>query len=339
MGRSVQTVVCFFGVWLGALSLVWGASPPHPATRPAKTKTHQKHKAKSNTKISAKDTKKARKTGPKGRNTAPASQPTSKKAKATKKTKKKGKKYILCKGKKVYGKYCLGRVIGALVEHRSIRCPLKGETIKVIVLKSLNSRKRDSDLRVHHGKNFMHRDYIWMCPQSGYAAYPRDFRRPFDKRKMLSALRPLKKWLKLAKSEKIIPGWLRYQAAAASYWARGKKPRFFGRLFLRAMWAAREEKARAAERRFRFRAIAAMSLALKKKVYPLKKQPTIAYLIAELFRQAGKWKKATAWFEQAFVLLEKAKKKYKRKGGAIERMIITGKQRADKRDKKIYLLP
>ena len=139
MGRSVQTVVCFFGVWLGALSLVWGASPPHPATRPAKTKTHQKHKAKSNTKISAKDTKKARKTGPKGRNTAPASQPTSKKAKATKKTKKKGKKYILCKGKKVYGKYCLGRVIGALVEHRSIRCPLKGETIKVIVLKSLNS--------------------------------------------------------------------------------------------------------------------------------------------------------------------------------------------------------
>lgn len=233
------------------------------------------------------------------------------------------------------GRYCLGRTIGPRVQVRSKRCPLGGERIRLRVITKLKARGRDSDLRPHLGR-FGQKDYIWICPGSNYAALPRDFFRPFDKARVRRALKPLKRKFR---DEKSIPGWFRYQAAAAVYWARKKKARFFGSFFLRAMWAAREEGAKLHEQRFRMRAIAAMRIALKRKQYPAVKQPTVLYLIAELYRQAGKWKEATRWFEKAYNTLQVMRKRRKNAGKSLERVILSGRARTDKRDAKIYPLP
>ncbi len=276
----------------------------------------------------------------KRKNLVVTSRPASKKPVAKRKVaplKRKKVNYLTvkCRGRLRYGRYCVGRIIGPKIEVRSIRCPLGDEKIVVHIVRGLKATKRDSDLRPELGR-FGQKDYIWFCPKSNYASFPEDFSRPIDKAKVKAALAGI--YRRFAPHAKI-PGWFRYQAAAAVYWARGKDAKFFGELFLRALWAAREERAHRYEQLFRLRAIAAMKVALRKHLYREAKRPTVAYLIAELYRQARRWNEALFWYEKALLWLKKLERKTKHSGSSLERVILMGQKYASKHDSHIFTLP
>ncbi|MCB9641966.1 MAG: DUF2225 domain-containing protein [Myxococcales bacterium] len=235
-----------------------------------------------------------------------------------------------------YGRYCLGRVIGAEVRVRRLRCPHDGELIEVLVIKGMRAQARDSDLRPHLGR-FGQRNYIWICPRSNYAALVEDFQKPYERLAMERALRAIRRGFQAGEE---IPGTFRYQAAAAGYVARKKDAKFFGQFYLRAAWAAREENNKPAASNFRKQSIAAMQFALKKKLYPLSKRPTVAYLIAELYRQEGKFYRASMWFERAWEWISIAEKKNPRqKGTGLRNLILLGRSKAAKRDDKVFVIP
>lgn len=242
---------------------------------------------------------------------------------------------VKCKNRKIKGHYCVGRTIGPVTKTEVVRCPFGNEMVQIKRIFKLKVKIRESDLRPDLGR-FGQKDYIWICPKSSYAAFPEDFFKPFDKKRMEIALRSIRKYR--PKGQKI-PGWYRYLAASAGYWARRKNPRFFARLFLRATWAAREDKNKVYEKNFRGRALSAMQVALKKKLYPIAKRPSIFYLIAELYRQDGQFSKSLRWIDQAYRELKRLELKTKQKGSSLERMILRQRQWIGKRDRKVKPLP
>jgi uncharacterized protein (DUF2225 family) len=244
------------------------------------------------------------------------------------------KKAFVCPEDRRYGRYCLGRSIGGLVKIKRLHCPHDGEQIEVLEITEQIPHYIESDLRPELGR-FGHREKIWICPRSRYAAYPQDFLKPYDRLLMERALQPIRQSFT---SKEEISGVLRYQAAAAAYVARGKDARFFAEFYLRALWAAREEKDQRAAQRFRRQAVGALRNALQKKLYPLPKQPTIAYLIAELYRQDQQFFRASYWYEEAIKYLLLAQKETNQKGEGLLRLIMQGRSKVAKRDHAVFVL-
>ncbi len=240
-----------------------------------------------------------------------------------------------CPEDRRYGRYCLGRVIGPEVQVRRLRCPHDGEIIEVLVIKGMRAEARDSDLRPHLGR-FGQREYVWICPRSNYAALTQDFSTPYDRLAMERALQSIRQSFRPGEE---ISGSFRYHAAAAAYVARKKDARFFGDFYLRALWAAREEKDTRWSSRFRRKALAAMRFALERKMYPLAKRPTVAYLVAELYRQEGEFYRAAYWFERAWGFVEVAEKTTKQKGTGLRNLITLGRRKAAKQDDRVYVIP
>ncbi len=234
-----------------------------------------------------------------------------------------------------YGRYCLGRVIGPEVRVRRMRCPHDGEIIEVLVIKGMRAEARDSDLRPHLGR-FGQREYIWICPRSNYAALTQDFLEPYDRLEMERALQSIRQSFRVGED---ISGSFRYHAAAAAYIARKKDARFFGDFYLRALWAAREEKDARWASLFRRKALAAMRFALERKMYPLAKRPTVAYLVAELYRQEGEFYRAAYWFERAWEFVGIAEKQTGQKGTGLRKLIAMGRNKAAKQDDRVYVIP
>ena len=249
-------------------------------------------------------------------------------------TAQQAKKAFVCPEDRRYGRYCLGRSIGGLVKVKRLRCPHDGEQIEVLEITEQIPQHIESDLRPELGR-FGHREKIWICPRSHYAAYPQDFLKPYDRLLMERALQPIRRHFT---SKEEISGVARYRAAAAAYVARGKDARFFAEFYLRALWAAREEKDSNAAQRFRRQAIGALRSALQKKLYPLPKQPTTAYLIAELYRQDQQFFRASYWYEEAIKYLLLAQKETNQKGEGLLRLIMQGRSKVAKRDHAIFVL-
>jgi hypothetical protein len=239
-----------------------------------------------------------------------------------------------CPDNQRHGKHCVGRSYGPSVTTKIVKCPLGGEPVEIVKIKGMKIKGRDSDLRPRYTR-FGQAEFLWICKRSLYAAYTGDFFKPFDKAKMKRALAPVRRAFK---SYSNINGAMRYIAAAAAYQARGKDARFFGRLFLRATWAAREAGDKEREGHMRRRALMAMSIAYKRNLYPLKKQPSITYLLGELNRQEGRFVKASKWLNLSMSLLQQARKKSKRKGLSFEGILKRCMKRVAKKDKAVHPL-
>ncbi len=246
-------------------------------------------------------------------------------------------KRVDCHGRMRYGKFCLGRVIGPRFSRQILRCPHCGKSVQVKRLeKPWKPANYDSDLRPYYG-HFRQKDRIWVCRHCGYAAYRRDFFRPYHKRTMTDALRAVRRTFT---SYKDIPASYRFLAANASYVARGRNAAFFAELFLRAMWSAREEKQAKSILSFRRAAILATRLSARRKLFPLSKQPIRFFQLADMLRQEGQWLESTYWLEQAYDALQEARKvKTKVKlGRFLERWILQIQQHISKKDKAVFLL-
>lgn len=246
-------------------------------------------------------------------------------------------KRVDCKGRMRYGKYCLGRVIGPQFSSQILRCPHCGKDVHVKRLdKPWKPASYDSDLRPYFG-HYKQKDRIWICRYCGYASYGADFFKPFNKRKMSESLKPVGK---LYPSYNAIPSDYKFLAANAAYVARGKNPKFFGRLFLRAMWSAREEKKDIAIQSFRRAAILAMRLAAKRKLFALQELPAACLQLADILRQEGQWAESRYWLERSYHSLEKANKaKIKaRYARFINRWILQIQQRIAGKQKAVFQL-
>ncbi len=211
---------------------------------------------------------------------------------------------VRCRNRPKFGRYCIGRVVGPLVRDEVVKCPLCGGAVLVRrLLRPWPSWHYDSDLRPFSNKRYRQVHRVWTCRKCGYSSLSSDFFKPFPRKKVLQALQPLKK--NFEKYSQIPPEY-RFQTAAAVYWARGKDAKFFAEFFLRAVWAMREEKRPEKERAmFASRAISALKVALKKKLYSKSEEPRALYLLAELYRQLGKFYRAKYYLERAILSLEK----------------------------------
>lgn len=241
-----------------------------------------------------------------------------------------------CKNRTKYGRYCLGRVIGPVARSVKKSCPVRGGSIEVNVYKNIRPREFDSDFRPYLGR-LKQRDFIWLCPKSGYAAFSKDFSKPFERRRMIRALFPLRR-IPLSASQPI-PGWYYFEAAGAAYWARRRKPRFFADLFLRGTWAAREDRNPKKIRTFRRRTIGAMKVALRLSQYAAHEKAVVFYLLAEFNRQERRFGKASMWMGRALAANKALIKHNTLQGKALERMIFTVKSWIDKKNRRVQKLP
>ena len=270
--------------------------------------------------------------------TKPSTKPSIKRGKAKNNPQKKSIIHFRSKNLPRFGRFFLGKIIGPRWIYKRVRCY---RCKKQIVVKNLlavwHARRYDSDLRPFYG-HYHQKDRIWFCHHCSYAAYAKDFYLSYSKSRMTLAITPIHKHLQ---KKDYSPTMARFHAAAAAYWARKKNSRFFGKLFVRAVWAAREEREYKELHLFRQRAIAAITIAFRNNEYSDKERASTAYLLADLLRQEGKFHKALFWLEKSLNILELQKKK-KVKGvhfaRYLEAWIFQLQIQISKKNKRVFVL-
>ncbi len=267
-------------------------------------------------------------------NKKPTSRPNTKSQNNTKKRRE--RLTVICKNRPRFGRFCVGRVIGPLVRDEIVRCPLCGKPVKVRrLLRPWPSWNFDSDLRPHSKKRYRQVHRLWTCRHCGYSSYWKDFFKPFEKKRVLEALKPLRKTWRDYNS---IPPEYRFQTAAAVYWARRKDAKFFAQFFLRALWSMREENRPKQLSIFRSRAISAIKIALQKNLFSQSERPKYLFLLGELYRQEKKFSKAIFYLEKALFALKSLKNSPKSKIKELKSYIEQVRERALKGESAPFVL-
>lgn len=247
---------------------------------------------------------------------------------------------VNCKGRKRFGRYCLGRRVGPSVEWKKVKCPHDGHSFFVKELASRwNPIKFDSDLRPYTGR-YKQSERHWVCRRCGYAAWPKDFFKPYDKKKME---RVLKRFRIHLTSGQIMPVQYRFRALQASYWVRKRGVPFFVNLMKHAMWTAREEGKKKLLPRYRTALRQGIELSFKRKLYKGLQKAEYRYLLAEIYRQEGKFKASLRQLEAALSALHVYKTKYKKKAKLyqvrmLERAIMQNQVKTMQKKREVFLL-
>ncbi len=194
-----------------------------------------------------------------------------------------------------------------------VTCPVDGEKFFARAVMSTNSVGTDRDLFRRTSGLHAGRVIIWTCPGNFYSGYAKDFRiRLGDnlKRRIREELRPLIKGVPPA----ALPAWARYELAGRIYEWRGQPPETIAWAYLRATHFLENFRGRGGPgggetfslAGLRARAAGWFAKAFEDKGTDEKNRVHIAYITGELFRRAGKFNKAIAWFDRAASLAKGA---------------------------------
>jgi uncharacterized protein len=204
-----------------------------------------------------------------------------------------------------------------LIYDKNLICPVcnKEISIKVVKTSGIRTISRDSDFMIYYGEpNPLFYD-AWMCKSCGYAALSTKFSNVSDKQIKLIKDNISSKW----KFNKIYPSLYNadvalemYQLVLLNIVVKAGKDSEKAMICLKIAWLFRLKKDMGNEKKYLLQTINGLCNAFEKEAFPIAgmDQPTVSYLIGELYRRIGDNANAIIWFGRA-LLSKDAKPKIK----------------------------
>ncbi|NLY43176.1 MAG: DUF2225 domain-containing protein [Clostridiaceae bacterium] len=193
------------------------------------------------------------------------------------------------------------RKVEALFD-RKLVCPVCDSNITVRSVKSSSIRilSRDSDFMIHYKEpNPMFYD-VWVCPQCGYAAISAQFNNINDKQIKLIREKICSKWHPRTYPPvyDIDIAIERYKLALLSSIVKDGKISERALLCLKLAWLNRIKKDEKNEKKFMSQALKGFIKSYESEIFPIAglDEPSLTYLIGELYRRLDDNTNALIWF-------------------------------------------
>ncbi len=208
-------------------------------------------------------------------------------------------------------------------EQLEVVCPITGEKTAAWEITAFFSTGVDTDFCYIGASETYYQKMISTCASTGYTGYREDFPPELDNLPPKVVKNIKKKLPKMFNLEKIEP-WDRYAILAQIYIWRGKKNKDIANAYLRATYTMRGLALGAEERKeeiyLREQAIHYLDRAARKAEFPLPELPQVKYLLGELNRRNGHFRKAIGHFDDVG--------KMKNRPEWIDEMVIRQKAKA-----------
>jgi len=181
--------------------------------------------------------------------------------------------------------------------------PVDGGPVQGWRIEAFSTGGVDTDFCYLNASASYYQRLIATDPRTGYTGYPEDFapnlREPLSAKVIARIKKELPKKYDLA----LLEPWDRYEILAQIYIWRGMPAKDIANAYLRATYTMRglelSEDQRDRENELRREAIRHLERAMDDAQFTLPEIPQVKYLIGELYRRSGDFKKALRYFKDA----------------------------------------
>jgi uncharacterized protein (DUF2225 family) len=194
------------------------------------------------------------------------------------------------------------------LRNEDFSCPACGNTFNDGVVMSMGSSGMDTDFRPHYWGVDPLRFFVHTCPECHYSGYQDDFQEgvrlnPILLQRIKSGMlfKDLEERLgdSLKGNRPFLDGSTKYLLAARTVAASGRGFLKAAELHLRSAWCARVEAKSNVEALAQEEAVRAYRSSMARGEVPAQMQPTVVYLIGELYRRQGEFRDAIEYFSEA----------------------------------------